>query len=383
LQSLFHEELGLIIEVAAVNAKAVIAAYQAVGVSCVSVGRPTAENKVVIVGKSGHVEFEGKMTELRDTWESSSFNLEMLQANPECVEQERKSMATRCTPIIAATILNPQPQWNLEPNAPKVAIMREEGSNGDREMACAFRLAGFECWDVTMTDLAAGSIGLEQFRGVAFVGGFSYADTLGSAKGWAATAKFHPVVASQLELFYKRNDTFSLGVCNGCQLAHRLEWVPFGPGAVPDGEAPRLAHNTSARFEARWVNLRVEKSKSIWFKGMEGSVLGMWSAHGEGKFEFPSDALRIKAEKEGLVALRYVDDHARPTEAYPFNPNGSPSGIASLCTADGRHLALMPHPERSVLKWQLPWMPKEWNRTGSQAAPWLQMFINARNFCRD
>jgi phosphoribosylformylglycinamidine synthase len=381
LQALFHEELGLVIEVPVEKAESVIKAYTAEGVSCVRIGEPCAKDSVTIVGKSGKVEFQGKMTELRDQWESTSFGLEMLQANPACVEQEQKSMSKRCTPMIQATILQPTIQWSLLNGAPKVGILREEGSNGDREMTAAFRLAGFECWDVTMTDLAAGSIGLEQFRGVAFVGGFSYADTLGSAKGWAATVRYQPTVAAQLKKFYERDDTFSLGVCNGCQLLHRLQWVPFGPGMVPESHAPRLAHNDSARFESRFVNLRVEESKSMWFKGMTGSVLGMWSAHGEGKFEFPEASLRQRVERDGLVALRYADDNGCATEAYPFNPNGSPSGIAGLCTPNGRHLALMPHPERSVLKWQLPWMPDEWDRSGSQAAPWLQMFINARAFC--
>lgn len=383
LQALFHEELGLVLEVAAANVEGVKAAYASAGVSCVRIGEVCALDKVTIVGKSGQVEFEGRMTELRDMWESTSFALEALQANPACVVQEKSGMAERCTPFIHATIPNPQPQWQLTSGVPKVGIIREEGSNGDREMASSFRLAGFEAWDVTMSDLAKGSIGLDQFRGVAFVGGFSYADTLGSAKGWAATAKFQPTVAAQLKRFYEREDTFSLGVCNGCQLLHRMQWVPFGPGNVPEGDAPRLAHNLSARFESRWINVRVEKSKSMWFQGMEGSVLGVWSAHGEGRFEFPNESLRLRAESEGLVALRFVDDNARPTERYPFNPNGSPSGIASLSTANGRHLALMPHPERSVLRWQLPWMPNSWDRTGSQAAPWLQMFINARRFCGD
>jgi len=383
LQALFHEELGLVIEAADAHAKLVLDAYAGAGVSCVRIGETSALDRVSIVGKSGHLEFEGKMTELRDMWESSSFALEMLQANPACVEQEQRSMASRCTPLIHAAMPSPNPQWQLTSQAPKVAIVREEGSNGDREMASAFRLAGFEAWDVTMSDLAKGSIGLERFRGVAFVGGFSYADTLGSAKGWAATAKFQPTVAEQLTKFYQRPDTFSLGVCNGCQLAHRLQWVPFGPGAVPEADAPRLAHNDSARFESRFVNLRVERSQCMWFKGMEGSVLGIWSAHGEGRFEFPDASLQRRVEREGLIALRYVDDHGRHTEAYPFNPNGSPAGIAALCTADGRHLAMMPHPERSVLKWQLPWMPAAWERTGPQAAPWLQMFINAREFCEN
>mmetsp|Transcript_95601 Transcript_95601/g.252568 ORF Transcript_95601/g.252568 Transcript_95601/m.252568 type:complete len:1355 (-) Transcript_95601:316-4380(-) len=381
LEALFHEELGLVLEVAAAQADAVAAAYTAQGVSCVRIGAPCAGDRVKIVGKSGQVELEERMTVLRDRWESSSFALEMLQANPACVVQERDSMAVRSAPPIHAAILSPEPQWLLAAGAPQVGIVREEGSNGDREMAAAFRLAGFECWDVTMTDLAKGAIGLEQFRGLAFVGGFSYADTLGSAKGWAATCRFQPRVSAQLSAFYERKDTFSLGVCNGCQLLHRLQWVPFGPGAVPEADAPRLAHNDSARFESRYVNLRVEKSSSMWFAGMEGSILGVWSAHGEGKFEFPDPALLERAEREGHVPLRYVDDQGRATKAYPYCPNGSPGGIAGMTTKDGRHLALMPHPERSVLKWQLPWMPSEWSREGPQAAPWLQLFVNARRFC--
>ena len=382
LEALFNEELGLVVEVAGENITKVMNAYYAAGLSCVRIGQPVAEDKVVIKGKSGATEYENKMTVLRDCWESTSFKLERLQANPECVAEEEASMKTRRAPLVFAKIQNPEPCWSITPKAPRVAIIREEGSNGDREMAAAFRLAGFQPWDVTMSDLAAGSITLDQFRGLAFVGGFSYADVLGSAKGWAATAKFQKTAAAQLSSFYGRPDTFSLGVCNGCQLMHRLNWVPFGPGVVPEEEAPRLAHNKSARFESRWINLRVEKSKSMWFKGMEGSVLGIWSAHGEGRFEFPNSAHLQRVQEEGLVALRYVDDDGVPTDKYPFNPNGSPGGIASLCTCDGRHLALMPHPERAVLKWQLPYMPKEWEATGPQAAPWLQMFINARKFCQ-
>jgi phosphoribosylformylglycinamidine synthase len=232
-----------------------------------------------------------------------------------------------------------------------------------------------------MSDLAQGRMTLDRFRGVAFVGGFSYADVLGSAKGWAATAKFQATASAQLSAFYGRKDTFSLGVCNGCQLAHRLAWVPFGPGGVPEEETPRLAHNDSARFESRWVNLRVEKSKSIFTVGMEGSVLGIWSAHGEGKFEFPNSKHLTAVEKGQQVAFRYVDDDAVPTEAYPFNPNGSPNGIASLCSPCGRHLAIMPHPERCVLKWQQGYLPPYLSPEGNQAAPWLQIFINARKWC--
>ncbi|EKX40946.1 hypothetical protein GUITHDRAFT_159919 [Guillardia theta CCMP2712] len=380
LAALFNEEVGLVMEVAGEYLNAVMLAYADAGVSCVRIGEPLDLDKVEIVGKSGKVEMEDSMTSLRDCWESTSFGLDKLQANPDCVEEEEKSMKTRKTPLIHATILNPQPQWQLSSTSPKVAIIREEGSNGDREMSAAFRLAGFEPWDVTMSDLASKRASLSSFRGLAFVGGFSYADVLGSAKGWAATAMFHPVASQELRSFYERSDTFSLGVCNGCQLEHRLQWVPFGPGKVAEEEAPRLEHNKSARFESRWINVKIEKSKCMWFKDMEGSLLGIWSAHGEGRFSFPNEQHYHQVENDGQVALRFVDDDGLPTERYPFNPNGSPGGIAGLCTKDGRHLAMMPHPERCVLKWQIPWMPRDWQPTGPQAAPWLQMFINARKF---
>jgi len=346
-------------------------------VRAVAIGAPSALDEVRVVGAAG-VEYVGKMTELRDCWESTSFALEKLQANPECVAQEQEGMKRRKVPVVHATIPSPKPMWSLSEHAHKVAIVREEGSNGDREMAQAFRLAGMRCWDVTMSDLAEGRASLSEFRGLAFVGGFSYADVLGSAKGWAATAKFHSRAAAELSAFYQRPDTFSLGVCNGCQLMHRLEWVPLGPGAAGDVHAPRLAHNKSGRFEARFVSLRVERSASVWLAGMEGSVLGAWSAHGEGQFEFGSEEQLAGLEKAGMVALRYADEDGLATETYPFNPNGSRRGVAGMCTRDGRHMALMPHPERSILKWQLPWTPASWPKDGPQAAPWLQMFINAR-----
>lgn len=381
LESLFHEELGLVMQVADSDLEAVMKAYAVAGVRCTKIGAPLATDEVVIVGKSGLVEYTNKMTVLRDTWESTSFALEALQSNPITAAAEKATIAKRKIPVLHAAIPEPMPVWDVPASAPKIAIVREEGSNGDKEMAAAFRLAGFIPWDVTMSDLACGRITLDQFRGVAFVGGFSYADVLGSAKGWAATAKFQATASAELSKFYARSDTFSLGVCNGCQFEHRMNWVPFGPGAVPEEEAPRLAHNVSSRFESRWVNLRCEKSNCIFTQGMEGSVLGIWSAHGEGRFEFPNPSHLIKVEKEGQVTFRYVDDDAVPTEAYPFNPNGSPNAIASLCSKDGRHMAIMPHPERCVLKWQQAYLPAYLSPEGNQAAPWLQLFINARKWC--
>jgi len=234
-----------------------------------------------------------------------------------------------------------------------------------------------------MTDLIGGGITLERFRGVVFVGGFSYADVLGSAKGWAAVLKFHESTWAQLQAFGARPDTFSLGVCNGCQLMALLGWVPrSGCGeALPELEQPRFVHNTSGRFESRFSSVTILPSPSVLLKGMEGSSLGVWVAHGEGRAHFPHAPILESALASGLAPLRYVDDDNKPTEAYPFNPNGSTQGIAALCSADGRHLAMMPHPERCFQSWQWPWMPQAW--AGLPAGPWMQMFHNARKFCEE
>ena len=265
---------------------------------------------------------------------------------------------------------------------PKVAVIREEGSNGDREMSAAFYAAGFEPWDVTVSDLLAGAITLDQFRGIVFVGGFSYADVLDSAKGWAASIRFNAPLLSQFQEFYKRPDTFSLGICNGCQLMALLGWVP-GPqvGGSLDTAQPRFVHNESGRFECRFTSVTIKDSPSIMLKGMEGSTLGVWAAHGEGRAYFPDEGVLDRMLHSDLAPLRYCDDDGSVTEAYPFNLNGSPLGIAAICSPDGRHLAMMPHPERCFLMWQYPWYPKSWEVEKAGPSPWLKMFQNARDWC--
>ena len=259
-----------------------------------------------------------------------------------------------------------------------MAIIREEGSNGDREMTSAFFAAGFEPWDVTMSDLLNGQVTLDTFRGVVFVGGFSYADVLDSAKGWAGVIRFNDNLWSQFNAFYNRPDTFSLGVCNGCQLMALLGWVPFS--GLEDTIQPRFIHNASGRFESRFSTLQIQDSPSIMLKNMAGSSLGVWVAHGEGQAFFPNSDILKRVQTENLIPVSYVDDNNAPTQAYPFNPNGSPNGIAGLCSPNGRHLAMMPHPERAFLKWQWGWMPAQWKQD-LQASPWLQMFQNARQWC--
>jgi len=255
-------------------------------------------------------------------------------------------------------------------------------------MAAAFHLAGFDAWDVTMTDLLNGKISLdERFRGVVFVGGFSYGDVLDSAKGWAGVIRHNSSVTAQFEAFRRRSDTFSLGVCNGCQLMALLGWVPFPEASGSASPPARFIHNESGRYESRFVAVRVLPSPALMLKDMENSTLGVWVAHGEGKAHFPGgEEILAKVESANLAPLRYVDDSNKITTVYPFNPNGSPAGIAALCSPDGRHLVMMPHPERTVLKWQWAWQPhpkrdQDWEYATRSAAPWLQMFQNAYKWC--
>jgi phosphoribosylformylglycinamidine synthase len=246
-------------------------------------------------------------------------------------------------------------------------------------MASAFYLAGFETWDVTMTDLLEERISLDEFAGIAFVGGFSYADVLDSAKGWAGVIRFHEKLYEEFEKFYQRPDTFSLGVCNGCQLMALLGWIPWR--GIPDKFQPRFIQNRSGRFESRFSTVRISPSPAIMLKGMEGSSLGVWVAHGEGRLHFPDTGVLDEALKKNLAPVRFIDEKGNFTATYPLNPNGSYQGITALCSPDGRHLALMPHPERSFLKWQWAYMPEEWKRD-LEASPWLRMFQNARTWCR-
>ena len=201
---------------------------------------------------------------------------------------------------------------------------------------------------------------------------------LDSAKGWAGVIRFNKKIWEQFQDFYQREDTFSLGVCNGCQLMALLGWVPWQ--GLDDKIQPRFVHNISGRFESRFSSVKILPSQSIMLKGMEGSVLGIWVAHGEGRMYFPDSGTLEKIEKDNLAPIRYVDDRNEVTMKYPFNPNGSARGIASICSVDGRHLAVMPHPERTFLNWQWPWMPDEW-RSNLKASPWLRMFQNAHEWC--
>ncbi|UCF37020.1 MAG: phosphoribosylformylglycinamidine synthase [Acidobacteriota bacterium] len=379
LAQLFAEELGLVLEVTRSARDEVEKVLNQFDVPFTVVAS-TWEEPDIAVRIGGELVLKEDTRRLRDHWEETSYQLDRLQANPDCVDEEWAGLKNRQIPPYNVT-------FEPEPTAPAilakedklpVAIIREEGSNGDREMTSAFYSAGFETWDVTMSDLLARRVTLDRFRGAVFVGGFSYADVLDSAKGWAGVIRFNPNLWDQFEAFYERPDTFSLGICNGCQLLALLGWVPWR--GITDAESPRFIHNRSGRFESRFSTLTIKPSPSIMLRGMEGSSLGVWVAHGEGQAFFTESSILERVRSEGLAPVRYVNDLNQVTEEYPFNPNGSPVGIAGLCSPDGRHLAMMPHPERAFLKWQWGWMPEIW-KDELKASPWLRMFQNARTWC--
>eukprot|EP00271_Cylindrocystis_brebissonii_P003745 TRINITY_DN15006_c0_g1_i1.p1 TRINITY_DN15006_c0_g1~~TRINITY_DN15006_c0_g1_i1.p1 ORF type:complete len:1505 (-),score=313.27 TRINITY_DN15006_c0_g1_i1:907-5385(-) len=391
--ALFAEELGLVIEVSPEAREAVEAEFAAADVPLLLLGS-VQSNPSIQISVGGKSEVEGSVTALRDVWEETSFTLERMQRLESCVTAEQTGLKERKTPnwIVPFTPTRTPEEILSRDHKVKVAVVREEGSNGDREMAAMVLAAGMEPWDISMSDLLAGRAKLADFQGLVFVGGFSYADVLDSAKGWAASIRFNPSLLEQFGAFYERPDTFSLGVCNGCQLMALLGWIPGKElgGALLASEGgdvaqPRFVHNESERFECRFVSVRINKSPSIMLRGMAESTLGIWVAHGEGRALFPNQAIYQRVIAEGLAPVRYCNDDGEPTTQYPFNPNGSPDGIAALCSPNGRHLAIMPHPERCFMMWQYPWTPAEWVESMDMKgpSPWLRLFQNAREWCEE
>ena len=296
--------------------------------------------------------------------------------NPECASEEYVSVlsdspglnAEVCfdTSLAKASSSNSSSSNSSGRRRPRVAILREQGTNGHKEMAAAFDRVGFDAFDVTMSDLMSGAMRLDDFRGVAVCGGFSYGDVLGAGRGWAASVVHNAGLSEQFRNFFARPDTFTLGVCNGCQvLAHLRDLIP---GAE---SWPHFARNRSQQFEARLSLVRIDKSPSLFLRGMEGSRLPVVVSHGEGRAVFNTDAEHSACEE--LVGLRYVDGHGEVAMHYPDNPNGSIDGVAGLCNADGRVTLMMPHPERVFRNEQFSWRPDDWGDN----SPWLKLFDNA------
>ncbi|OEL30769.1 putative phosphoribosylformylglycinamidine synthase, chloroplastic/mitochondrial [Dichanthelium oligosanthes] len=325
LEMAFAEELGLVLEVHSNDLNAVRQKLHVAGVSANVIGKVTTGKEINLV-VDGEVRLKEKTSDLRDMWEETSFQLEKLQRLKSCVKLEKEGLKSRTSPSWSLSFTPKFTEKKLlaTTTKPKVAIIREEGSSSDREMSAAFHAADFEPWDITMSDLLTQKISITEFRGLAFVGSFSYADVLDSAKGWAASIRFNQPLIEQFQEFYNRPDTFSLGVCNGCQLMALLGCVP-GPdvggslGVGGDISQPRFIHNESVRFECRFTSVAIGDSPSIMFKGMEGSTLGIWSAHGEGRAFFPDENILSGVVKSNLAPLRYCDDSNNVTEVYPFN----------------------------------------------------------------
>lgn len=327
IEILFCEEVGWILEVEESNYEYAVNVFKQFNAPVYLIGKSTGfgfQSKVTITVNEETV-LDTSLQPLMYLWEETSYQLELRQTNINCALEEYNGLKERTTPAYKLTFdpdRKPHSIEKLLPSNIRVAVIREEGINGDREMAVSLEQAGFEVWDVTMQDLLSGNVTLDRFKGIICPGGFSYADVLGSAKGWAACLKFHPTVQKQLEIFVNSKDTFSLGVCNGCQLISLLGWV----GKDNDNtEEPGvfLDHNISERFECRWTTIKIEKSPSIMLQGMEGSVFGVWTAHGEGRFTFRNNKLLNFLKTSNCLAIKYTDDYGNPTEKYPLNPNGS------------------------------------------------------------
>ncbi|HEX8013404.1 MAG TPA: phosphoribosylformylglycinamidine synthase [Casimicrobiaceae bacterium] len=369
--ALFNEELGAVVQVRAGDRHDVVGAFEAGGLRCVAIGEPVPGTRIRIA-REGTTLLDESRLDLHRAWSSTTHALQRLRDNPEAADQEYERILDGADPGLSPRLTFDPAQDIAAPflargARPRVAILREQGVNGQVEMAAAFDRAGFAAFDVHMTDIIAGRISLEGFRGIVAGGGFSYGDVLGAGEGWAKSILFNARAREQFAAFFARGDTFALGVCNGCQMMGNLTEL------IPGTEHwPHFVRNRSEQFEARLVQLAVERTPSLFFAGMEGSRIPVPLAHGEGYAEF-RDAAQL-ASAEALIALRFVDHRDEATEHYPYNPNGSPQGIAGLTTADGRFTILMPHPERAFRTVQMSWHPRDWG----EDSPWMRMFRNAR-----
>jgi phosphoribosylformylglycinamidine synthase len=371
LAALFAEELGAVVEVRATDRADVLARLAVAGLAARSIGAPVAGGRVRIRARGAIVLDEARI-DLHRAWSATTHEIQRMRDDPQIVDQEYERIADDDDPGLS-------PVLTFDPAAdiaapfiatgarPMIAILREQGVNGQVEMAAAFDRAGFAAIDVHMTDILAGRRSLAEFRGFAACGGFSYGDVLGGGEGWAKSILFNARARDDFAAFFGRGDAFALGVCNGCQMMSNLS-------ALIPGTAhwPHFVRNRSEQFEARFVLLDVPRSASLFFDGMAGSRIPIAMAHGEGYAEF-RDAAQVKAAQPH-VTLRFADNDGQPTERYPFNANGSPQGITGLTTADGRFTILMPHPERVFRTAQMSWHPQEWG----EDSPWMRMFRNAR-----
>jgi phosphoribosylformylglycinamidine synthase len=374
LRALFNEELGAVVQIAAANHEAfeaLLVKYNLAGLSH-HIGRPKEKLGIKLYLGSDAV-FKWNWSELFAAWNETSSAMQRLRDNPQSADAELAWRMDDADPGIS-------PKLTFDPLAdiaelfiasgtrPRVAILREQGVNGQTEMAAAFDRAGFEAVDVHMSDLAAGRVKLDDFRGFAACGGFSFGDVLGAGRGWAASILYNEDLRAQFAAFFADPTKFALGVCNGCQMMSALKDII--PGAQ---HWPQFLRNASEQYEARLATLEILDSPSLFFKGMTGSRIPVAVAHGEGKVNFPY----VCSPSKSGSAARFVDNRGRPTEGYPLNPNGSPGGLAGFTAAEGRVTIMMPHPERVFRSVQMSWRPESWG----EDSPWMRMFRNARAWC--
>ncbi len=377
LAGMFSEELGAVIQVRREERDAIVARLKDMGLAeCVHiVGELNGRDEIKFVREAKTV-FALPRAELMRVWSETSYRLQALRDNPAAALQEFDALleneANGANPGMTPVVRFDASEDIAAPfiatgSRPKIAILREQGVNGQIEMAAAFDRAGFSSYDVHMSDILEGRVSLADFKGFAACGGFSYGDVLGGGAGWAKSILFNPRARADFEAFFARPDVFALGVCNGCQMMANL--TSLIPGAA---HWPRFTKNRSEQFEARFVMVEVLESPSLFFKGMAGSRIPVPTAHGEGFADFSQQGDAGRARP----VIRYVDNAGAPTETYPFNPNGSAGGLNGYTTADGRFTIVMPHPERAFRTAQHSWAPREWQEDG----PWLRMFRNARQW---
>jgi len=371
LRALFSEELGAVVQVRAADRDTVLAALREQGLgACSHVIGKLNERDVIEIYRDAKKIYDAPRADLQRAWTEVSWRIARLRDNPACADAEYEMLLDVNDPGLT-------PHLTFDPNEdvaapflnvgarPRVAILREQGVNSHLETAYAFDRAGFDAYDVHMSDLLSGRATLADFKGAVACGGFSYGDVLGAGEGWAKTIRFNPQLADMFAAFFGRADTFALGICNGCQMMSSLASM------IPGADAwPKFTRNKSEKFEARFSFVRIESSPSLFFSGMEGSRIPVAIAHGEGFADFSQQGDAARA----AVAMRFVDHHGEATQRYPFNPNGSPDGITSVTTPDGRFTVLMPHMERVHRTIQMSWHPEGWG----EASPWMRAFRNAR-----
>ncbi len=359
---LFNQNPGILIQVRDEEEVAEILLEN--GISYLSIGHPIDERTLFIMNRSYRGKFD--IDDLRDKWFRTSYLLDRRQCGAELAKERYDNYIKHDLNLNPGNFNGTFKSLGISPDRRKksgtrAAIIREKGVNGDREMAYALYLAGFDVKDVHMTDLISGRETLEDINMIVFVGGFSNSDVLGSAKGWAGAFMYNTKARKALEKFYRRSDTLSLGVCNGCQLMAELGLI------YPDHKKKlKLLHNKSGKFESEFLGVKIRKSNSVMLGNMEGMELGIWVAHGEGQFSFPYP------EKEYNITMKYS------AHTYPANPNGSAYDVAGLCSRDGRHLVMMPHLERAYFPWQCGYYPAD--RKNDDVTPWIKAFVNAREW---